>query len=70
MGPDLPYDFWKSKNFKKFRIAPNFFFALQYIKTEQKLFFEKKIVPEKNFKKKFVSGTQYGGFQSIVILTP
>ena len=39
----------------------------------EKSFFvpEKKIVSlKKTLKKKFVSGTQYGGFQFIVILTP
>ena len=33
VGPNLLNDFWKSKNFKKFRITLKFFFALQYIKN-------------------------------------
>ena len=40
--------FSKKKKFKNFRIALKFFFALHYIKTEQKLFLgKKKFVPEK-----------------------
>ena len=77
VGPNLPYDFWKSKIFKNFRIAPKSFFALQYIKNwtkvvPWKIFFvpEKKILVWKNFEKKIVSGTHRGGFQFIVILTP
>ena len=31
--------FWKTKKFKKFRIAPNFFFAFQYIKIWTKVAF-------------------------------
>ena len=51
VGPNLPYDFWKSKFFTIFRITPKFFFALQYIKNWIR------VVPwKKNFcswKKKF-----------------
>ena len=43
VGPNLPYDFWKSKIFKNFRITPKFFFALQYIKNWTK------VVPWKKF---------------------
>ena len=64
-----------SKNFGSLR---NFFLLYNTLKTEQKLFLgkfffvpEKKIVSlKKTFGKKFVSGTQRGGFQFIVILTP
>ena len=77
VGPNLLNDFGKSKIFKNFRITPKFFFALQYIKNRKvvpwNFFFvpEKKIVSlKKTLKKIFVSGTQRGRFQFIVILTP
>ena len=45
--PFLWSKFSKIKNFKNFRIAPKIFFALKYIKTEQKLFLGKTFfVPE------------------------
>ena len=55
-----------------------FFLLNNTLKTEQKLFLEKFFfVPEKKIvslkktlEKKFVSGTQCGGFQFFVILTP
>ena len=61
VGPDLPYDFAKIEKFQKFSDHSKIFF----------LFLKKKIVSlKKTLKKIFVSGTQRGGFQFIVILTP
>ena len=70
---------FKNQKFSKiFGSLRNFFLLYNTLKTEQKLFLGKKIfVPEKKIvslkktlEKKFVSGTQRGGFQFIVILTP
>ena len=76
VGPNLPYDFWKSKIFKIFG-SLQFFLALQYIKNWTK------VVPGQNFfvpeKKKCLSkktsfeilwsGVWKGGFQSMLILS-
>ena len=78
LGPNLLNDFYKSKILKKFRITLKFLLLYNTLKTEQKLFLgknffvpEKKIVSlKKTLEKKFVSGTQRGGFQFFVILTP
>ena len=66
----------KSQNFSDH--SEIFFLLYNTLKTEQKLFLgknffvpEKKIVSlKKTLKKNFVSVTQRGGFQFIVILTP
>ena len=79
LGPNLLNDFGKSKNFKNFRITPKFFFCFTIHKKLNKscslekifLFLKKKNFSlKKTLKKKFVSGTQCGRFQFIVILTP
>ena len=79
VGPDLPYDFAKIEKFQKFSDHSKIFFCFTIHKKLNKscslenffLLLKKKIlVQKKTLKKKFVSGTQRGGFQFIVILTP
>ena len=75
-GPFLWSKFSKMKIFKKFRIAPKFFFALQYIKNWTKVvhwttFFcsWKKIVSLKKTSFEILwSGVWKGGFQLMLIL--
>ena len=71
--------FLKIKKFQKISERSEFFFCFTIHKKLNKscslyklfLFLKKKIVSlKKSFQKKIVTGTQRGGFQFIVILTP
>ena len=79
VGPDLSYDFAKIKKFQKFSDHSKNIFCFTIPKKLNKscslenFFFvlKKNIVSlKKTLEKKIVSGTQRGGFQFIMILTP
>ena len=78
VGPDLPYDFAKIEKFQKISDHSKIFFWFTIHKKLNKscslekifLFLKKKLLAlKKLWKKNFVSGTQRGGFQFIMILT-